>query len=138
MIDEAKAKELLHVLRLIDAEQKAAKEDAKEHKGRIDELLDEALDLRSALEGTSPTLFDEQPEDVDDKPRGDELVRDIVDERERQGENAYERGAAARRAGWPESDCPFEVGSYHGVSWINGWREAEELPEEEDTKGPVL
>lgn len=138
MIDETKVEELLGVLLEIDEEKEAAKKDAKRHKDRIDELLDDATRLRHALEGTEPTLFDESNEDdgdeADDEPqRMTALDTDSPGDLDSLGDRAYEAGAQARLDGKPESDCPHEDDSFLGRSWINGWREYDDLdkvPEE--------
>ncbi len=75
MYDEKKAKELCRVLRLIEAEQRDAKDDAKRHKARIDDLWEEAKQLREDLENRNqPILFGDPPQTMnalDDTP-GDE------------------------------------------------------------------
>lgn len=146
MVDETLVNELLRVLRAIDAEKEAAKDDAKEHKERIDELMDEAQNIRAKLEGTGPTLFDETEDDdepqrmsgLDDAPASSEEAAEDEDDappvpQGDLGDRAYEAGAQARREGRPESDCPHESDTFLGRSWINGWREVEDvegLPEE--------
>lgn len=82
MYDEQKAKELCRVLRLIEAEQEDAKSDAKRHKARIDELLEEAKEIREDLENMNqPILFADDPppkmEALDDtRGRGDEAAEE--------------------------------------------------------------
>lgn len=237
MYTEAKAKKLCRVLAAIDAEQQAAKYDAKAHKERIDELLEDAKTIRIELESNQVGLFPleevpagptmtalaadppaelepEDPElvveemsdedvlaacikvgiepgersidelrkllreyletlppgDMDPNAPGSEPVVDegILEEplepsglTEEQldargavgndtmqdavavdlsptekaettpGIDPYELGAQAREAGKPANDNPFEEGSYHGVSWANGWNEFDELVSEE-------
>jgi len=144
MIDEAKVEELLGVLRQIDVEKDEAKADAKRHKERIDELLEYATTLRHKLEGKGgPTLFDEpegDDEGDDDEPQRMTALDSTTDGAlDSLGDRAYEAGAQARMDGKPESDCPHEADSFIGRSWINGWRDAEDLEEEgEDAEGPVL
>lgn len=143
MVNETLVNELLRVLRAIDAEKEAAKEDAKEHKDRIDELMDEAQGLRARLEGDDRTLFDEEGEGdaepqrmtaLDDTARASEEPPGETDEPDGAlADRAYEAGAQARLEGRPESDCPYLEDTYLGRSWLNGWREFEDLdkvPEE--------
>lgn len=209
MYTEAKAKQLCRVLRNIDAEQQSAKSDSKAHKDRIDELLDEAKELRIDLESKQTGLFqleEVQPEEpampalaedspaelVESEPIKFPPVSEMSDEEVlaaclkvgiepgelsidelrkllqeylnaqppvETGPNApeppepidegilelpvepaekaettpgidpYEQGADARMAGRPITENPYEEGSYHGVSWNNGWTEF--APDEE-------
>lgn len=141
MVDEEMVSELLRVLRAIDAEKEAAKEDAKEHKERIDELMNDAQLLRVRLErGDDRTLFDEEGEGdaepqrmtaLDDAPPAP--AEEPAEPDGALADRAYEAGAQARLEGRPESECPYLEDTYLGRSWLNGWREFEDLdkvPEE--------
>lgn len=130
MIDETQTKELLRVLRAIDAEKNAAKEDAHEHKERIDTLLDEALAIRHQLEGTEQAGLFEEPAAGPEAERMTALDDTPAVDSDTLGDRAYEAGAQARLDGKPESDCPHEPDTYLGHSWINGWREFQDLDTE--------
>lgn len=154
MVDETLVNELLQKLQELDDVEEAAKKDAKRHNDRKKSLLAEIQSLRHKIEGTGPTLFDEEGDDsepegepqrmtaLDDAPPSAEEAANDEDDappvpQGDLGDRAYEAGAQARREGRPESDCPHESDTFLGRSWINGWRELEDvdgLPEEGSTE----
>lgn len=153
MVDETLVNELLKKLQDLDDVEEAAKKDAKRHNDRKKALLAEIQSLRHKIEGTGPTLFDDEGDEgeddaepqrmtaLDDAPSSTEEAAEDEDDappvpQGDLGDRAYEAGAQARREGLPESDCPHEPDTFLGRSWINGWRElegVEGLPEEGST-----
>lgn len=150
MVDETLVNALLQKLQELDDAEETARKDAKRHTDRKKALLAEIQSLRHKIEGTGPTLFDDEPSADDDAEPEDEPQRmtalddappTSADEappvpQGDLGDRAYEAGAQARREGRPETDCPYESDTFLGRSWINGWRELEDLdgvPEEGST-----
>lgn len=41
--------------------------------------------------------------------------------------NPFQRGAAARRLGKNLAECPYEIWSWEGSDWRDGWKRIDEI-----------